>query len=176
VETCIVVSGTASPVNDRQIEYAVAQGFAEIALDPARPADQVFVEQAVRLLGNGTSVILHTARGPDDPRLAAEGLGRAALGAALGQLLAAILTEVEVERAIIAGGDTSGAVARALGVRALEAVASSAPGSPVCRARGGPDLPLDGLELVLKGGQNGTTSYYVDTRGRSGRTAGEELR
>lgn len=174
VEKCVVVSGTASPVNDRQIEYAVADGFAEIALDPARPADESFVHQAVDLLGRGTSVILHTARGPDDPRLSAEGLGRAELGFALGQLLGAILAEVEVDRAIVAGGDTSVAVARALGVRSLEAVASSAPGSPVCRVRARSGLPVDGLELVLKGGQNGTTSYYVDTRGRSGRTAREE--
>lgn len=175
VETCVVVSGTASPVNDRQIEYAVAHGFEEIALDPARPADGCFVDRAVELLGRGTSVILHTARGPDDPRLSGDGLGRTELGPALGQLLGAILAEVELERAIVTGGDTSVAVARALGVRALEAVASSAPGSPVCRVTAASDLPVHGVELVLKGGQNGSTSYYVDARGRSGRTVREEL-
>jgi 3-oxoisoapionate kinase len=175
VDRCVAVSGSASPVNDRQIAYALGHGFEEVALDPERLDDEAPVAEAVELLEKGASVILHTARGPDDPRLRGGRRDAGELGDALGRLLAAILAEVELERAIVAGGDTSAAAVRRLGARALEAVAASAPGSPVCRVHS-PGRPVDGLELVLKGGQVGPTSYYVDTRGGASVPAGEESR
>jgi len=66
---------------------------------------------------------------------------------------------VPVRRVCIAGGDTSGFAARALGVTSLEMVASLTPGAPVCRA-GAPGSPADGLELVFKGGQVGAENYF----------------
>ncbi|HUP31750.1 MAG TPA: nucleotide-binding domain containing protein [Gaiellaceae bacterium] len=105
--------------------------------------------------------ILHTARGPEDPRLGRPRDARE-LGDWLGRRLAGILARVDLERAIVAGGDTSAAAVRRLRVRALEAIAASAPGSPICRVHA-PGAPVHGLELVLKGGQVGPRSYYVDT-------------
>jgi uncharacterized protein YgbK (DUF1537 family) len=177
VERCVVVSGSASPVTDRQIAHALEHGFAEIALDAAvlvaggADAEERAVADAVAALDRGASVILHTARGPDDPRVAAAtvrlrelGLrSDEALGDLLGRLLAELLEQSPAERVVVAGGDTSGQVVRRLGVRALEAVAASAPGSPLCRTYA-PGSAADGLELVLKGGQVGSTTYFVDTR------------
>lgn len=171
----VAVSGSASPVNDRQIAHALAQGFEEVALEPGRLDDEGPVNRAVEHLERGASVILHTARGPDDPRLDGGHRDARELGDGLGRILAAILAEVELERAIIAGGDTSAAAVRRLGARALEAVASSAPGSPICRVHA-PGRSVHGLELVLKGGQVGPTGYYVDTRGGVAAPAGEERR
>ena len=175
VDRLVAVSGSASPVNDRQIAYALAHGFEEVALDPDRLADDGAVTRAVEHLERGASVVLHTARGPDDPRLGGVRRDAGELGDALGLVLAAILAEVRLERAVVAGGDTSAAAVRRLGARALEAVAASAPGSPSCRVHA-PGRPVDGLELVLKGGQVGPASYYVDTRGGVAAPAGEERR
>jgi 3-oxoisoapionate kinase len=175
VERVVAVSGSASPVNDRQIGHALAHGFAEVALDPDALDDEAPVAEAVEQLERGSSVILHTARGPDDPRLRCGRRAATTLGDGLGRILLEILAEVPLERAIVAGGDTSAAAVRRLGARALEAVAASAPGSPVCRVHS-PGRPVDGLELVLKGGQVGPTSYYVDTRGGASVPAGEESR
>jgi 3-oxoisoapionate kinase len=175
LDRIVAVSGSASPVNDRQIGHALEHGFEELALDPDRLDDGEPVAAAVELLERGTSVILHTARGPDDPRLASGRRDAAELGDGLGAILAGILAEVELQRAIVAGGDTSAAAVRRLGARALEAVAASAPGSPVCRVHA-PGRDVHGLELVLKGGQVGPTSYYVDTRGGVAVSAGKERR
>lgn len=179
VDQLVCVSGSASPVGARQVAYALAHGYDEVALetaaliDPAlaEAAEGTAVESALRSLSRGRSVILHTARGPQDPRIAtaAEALARhgrgsaETLGGALGRILAAVLGEVDLLRAVIAGGDTAGYAVRQLGVPAVEAVAALAPGSPLCRVRA-PGSPFDELELVLKGGQIGSCSYFVDVR------------
>ncbi len=75
------------------------------------------------------------------------------LGPKLGRILRGILNEYRLPRVGIAGGDTSGYVARELGITALEAIAPIAPGSPLCRAHA--DNALNGIEFFFKGGQVG---------------------
>jgi uncharacterized protein YgbK (DUF1537 family) len=60
---------------------------------------------------------------------------------------------------VIAGGDTSSYVARALGIEAVEMIAPLAPGAPLCRVRA-PASPVDGLEVNFKGGQVGGEDYF----------------
>jgi uncharacterized protein YgbK (DUF1537 family) len=70
---------------------------------------------------------------------------------------------------VVVGGDTSGAVTEALGIRALEALRESSPGAPLCRAYA-PERRIDGLEIVLKGGQLGMVNTLVDiAAGRASR-------
>src|ERR671910_618482 len=79
VEQVVAISGSCSPVAARQISRAVEKGFAEIPLQPARLVDPneaeeeigVAVEEALRVLGTGRSLVLHTCRGPDDSRIEA---------------------------------------------------------------------------------------------------------
>ena len=85
------------------------------------------------------------------------------IGAALGRASAALVAALRPRRMAIAGGDTSGEVAQALGLRALTMVAPLAPGSPLCRACA-PGTPLDGLEVTLKGGQVGGPDFFEDAR------------
>jgi uncharacterized protein YgbK (DUF1537 family) len=64
---------------------------------------------------------------------------------------------------VVAGGDSSGAVGSHLGIRALTVEAGMAPGAPLCRAWS--DHPKrDGLQVVLKGGQMGSPSFYGQVR------------
>ncbi|MGE3308918.1 MAG: four-carbon acid sugar kinase family protein [Limisphaerales bacterium] len=172
----VVVSGSGSPVTDRQIQRALEAGFAEVAVDTRGLADPRTRKAALRrALSEATphflavrSVIFHTARGPHDPRLArtaralrARGRSSAeVLGTALGELLAAALEQTGWRRAVVAGGDTSGFAARALGIEALEFAAPMTPGSPLCRIHA-PGRVADGREIVFKGGQNGRDDFFL---------------
>jgi len=175
----VVVSGSCSPVTDRQIQAALEGGFADVALDTPSllGGDAVAeIERGVRLasdaLTNGASPIVHTSRGPDDPRIACtvqrlkepRASSRAAataeiLGDSLGRILQGILERAPVPRIAVAGGDTSSYVARHLGIEALEMIAPMAPGSPLCRVHA-PGKRVDGSEIVFKGGQIGRPEFF----------------
>lgn len=172
----VVVSGSCSPVTDRQIRRAAEGGFAEVALDTAALVHpRTRSSEMHRALASASapfsaqrSVIFHTARGPQDPRLANTqrvlsklGLRSAAtLGTILGALLAKALEQTGWSRGAVTGGDTSSFAARALGVEALEFLAPIAPGAPLCRVHA-PGHPADGREIVFKGGQNGRDDFFI---------------
>jgi uncharacterized protein YgbK (DUF1537 family) len=72
-----------------------------------------------------------------------------------------LLDASNVRRVVVAGGDSSGAVASHLGIQALTVAAGLAPGAPLCRAWSS-QAARDGLQIVLKGGQMGSESFYGD--------------
>jgi uncharacterized protein YgbK (DUF1537 family) len=178
VDRLLVVSGSCSPVTEEQINAALHLGFAGIRvpvsdlIDPeqATQVHQQLLDEAKELLDEGRSVLLYSAAGPGDSSIEefreslvtqgfrAEDSSRI-LGSILGSLARTLLIETGVTRMVIAGGDTSGYVTRELGIYALECVAALAPGAPLCRASSD-DPRLDGLELVLKGGQVGGTEFF----------------
>ncbi len=181
VERLLVFSGSCSPITSRQIDCAQSHGFELIAIrTPDLASDQAakreiarVVEMAIRSIDRGANVLIHSSRGCADERhrqtiaaLQASGLddyqvrvhSGQVLGPQFGRILRQILHERPVPRIGIAGGDTSGYLVRDLEIEALEAIAPFTPGVPLCRAhaRG----PLDGLELVLKGGQVGPDDIW----------------
>jgi len=179
----LVLSGSCSPVTQVQIQWALARGFQEVAFDTLRwldsPSPHEFesevARETVERLKQGHSVIVHTALGPEDPRLLAtqkrlarqgepeETTNRVAdrsgqLGAALGRIGRQILAETPLRRIAVTGGDTSGEVAASLNIQRLEMLAPMAPGAPFCRARA-TDGPADGREFIFKGGQVGKEDF-----------------
>jgi 3-oxoisoapionate kinase len=162
----LVLSGSASPVTAGQIEAAVAAGFVEIALDTADllAGGHLSDRRVLDALQRGRSVVAHTCRGPDDPRLArppSEKVDTASrLGRALGRLGRAAVAAGLTRRLVFTGGDSSSHAARALGLEAVEMLAPLAPGAPLCRAFA-PDRALDGLEVNFKGGQVGAPDYFL---------------
>ena len=174
VERLVVVSGSASAVTARQIAWAEARGWPVIRLDTAAlfgpgasAAVAGAIEQASNALGQGKTPIVAALRGPDDPALPAT---RAAIGAAglspaegearIGEVLGAILAGLvahDLPRVLVAGGDTSGRVARALGFVALEPTAWIAHGASLQRGH-----RADGtsIEIILKGGQMGPEDLF----------------
>lgn len=184
----LVVSGSCSPVTARQIDWAVANGFAEIDLDTPGiaagvndPSFSAEIQNAITLLGGGQSVIVHTSKSTQDERFistnaifrqkgldetAIQGMTAELYGNALGVIARGVAAKTKVRRLIIAGGDTSGVVARTLGIRALEMIAPVSPGAPLCRAFA-PGSPADNLEVNFKGGQVGAEDYFASVmRGR----------
>lgn len=179
VEQLLVVSGSCAPGTAEQINYALERGFTGIRLnvsgllDPAT-ADRTRAESvrnALTALGRGKSVLMYSALGPDDPAIgeakqamARLGLGSNQTGDRLGSqqglILREILQQTDLKRVCVAGGDTCGYSAKQLNIYALEMVIPIAPGAPLCRARSD-RARFDGMEISLKGGQNGTSAYFV---------------
>jgi uncharacterized protein YgbK (DUF1537 family) len=178
VEQLIVVSGSAAPATASQIIWALERGYKGIRLDTVKLVDPALAEaerarairQALSELGAGHSAVLYTTHGAGDPaiqatnqRLRALGFDASQagqrLGDQLGKILRALLEETGLRRACVAGGDTSGYVARQLGIYALEMIIPIAPGSPLCRASSHQPA-FDGLEISLKGGQVGQADYF----------------
>jgi uncharacterized protein YgbK (DUF1537 family) len=174
----LVMTGSAAPTTASQIAYAEAQGYVCIRLDAARLIDPAQAAEeagdartaALAALVQGANVLLYATRGPDDPSLRASrahaqaiGIADDAVGQRLAQqqgaLLAELVAQSGVRRLCVAGGDTAGYAARALGIYALEMIAPIAPGAPLCRARS-TQPRFDGLEISLKGGQNGQADYF----------------
>ena len=168
VETLLVVSGSCSPVTERQISTALANGYRGVALDVAQLLDESAsaaaaehaVAEAVSHLRAGRSTILYSALGPLSP--ASQPCGEA-LGRRAGALLRRILQQAPVPRVVLAGGDTSTHAVMQLGVHALTWAASLEPGAPLCRAHA-QAADVDGLQLVLKGGQVGGDDFFERVR------------
>jgi 3-oxoisoapionate kinase len=70
------------------------------------------------------------------------------------------MSDARVSRIIVAGGDTSSHAMAALAIWGLSYRASLAPGVPLCRVHSD-DPRLDGLDIVLKGGQMGPPNFFV---------------
>ena len=166
-----VVSGSVSPTTADQIAWALDNGFVGIRLDVVQICDGDLVgaqahalAAALVTLEHGQVPLIYTARGPDDPAVAqlraAAGDGLAQvndhIGAALGRVLAQLVDQAGLDRAVVSGGDTSGHVCRALGIDALTAAAPTIPGAAICNAHGG----THPLTLALKGGQMGSRDYF----------------
>ena len=154
VDRLVVVSGSCSPVTEGQIRCAVREGFCGIRVNLSAPEEML--SDGLAALAQGKSVVLYTALGPAD---CAERVDTTALGSGLGRLLRELLLASGARRAIVAGGDTSTHSLRQVGIRALTFVAETAPGAPLCRGHAD-DAAMDGVELILKGGQMGPENFF----------------
>ncbi len=178
VDQLLIVSGSCAPPTAEQIHWALDQGFVGVRLDAPRLVDPSTAEterakvvrEALELLQKGHSAILYSALGPDDPaiaetneRMAAIGLDPRSVGHKLGTqqglILRELLERTELKRVCVAGGDTCGYASKQLGIYALEMIIPVAPGAPLCRASS-EERRFDGLEISLKGGQNGVADYF----------------
>jgi 3-oxoisoapionate kinase len=160
VDRLVVVSGSCSPVTAGQIRWAMANGFTGIRIDPVRQEESAILNAAFAALESGKSVVLYTALG-DGERSSAK--GGESLGRRLGVLLYELLVRSGIRRAIVAGGDTSSHAVRQLGIESLTFAAPLTPGAPLCHCHA-PGKTLDGLELVLKGGQVGPENFFEMVR------------
>jgi uncharacterized protein YgbK (DUF1537 family) len=168
--TTLIVVGSLAPATRAQVAVALEHGFEPVDLDahaivddPAGASRADAVDRTVQALARSPRVLLRTpvpadAPAPEDG--AAAPVDGTALAAALGAITAEVLRRADVPRLVVAGGDTSGFVATALGIEALRLVRRLAPGAPLCRAVSA-DPRTNGLELCLKAGQIGDPSYLV---------------
>ena len=160
-----VLAGSCSTATQGQVACWIAAGRPALKIDPAALArGEPVAEQALAWATAQPQAPLVYATA-DAATLAATqaALGVAEAGALVEQTLAAVargLVAHGVQRLVVAGGETSGAVVQALGVHALRIGAAICPGVPwtqAVRAAGQPPL-----QLALKSGNFGGPDFFAE--------------
>ncbi len=155
----LVVSGSRSAKTRRQADAAAAAGWLVGALPLEAGSFASTTSEVLAALRAGRSVALTS----DDADVDAAG-GRPLLPAiaeAAASLVSAAAREGASRRIIVCGGDTSSRVTRLLGVDALS-IAANPWGNVVLLRAHSDDAAIDGLELLLKGGQVGADALFTD--------------
>ncbi|GAB3628890.1 HPr kinase [Pandoraea terrae] len=155
-----VLSGSCSQATNAQVRHWIDTGRPALRIDPRDlAAGRATARQALGwALAQPEPVLVYATSSPDDVRAVQAELGVERAGHLVEQCLADIargLVAEDVRRLVIAGGETSGAVVRALGVTQLRIGAAIDPGVPWTRVEGRP------LLLALKSGNFGAVDFFT---------------
>ncbi len=159
-----VLAGSCSHATLAQLEVAREAGCPAFRIDPlalAAGTDQVdeALRWALARLDDTRPVVVYASAAPQQVRDIQSRLGRERAGEmvedALGRM-AQGLVEAGVRRLVVAGGETSGAVVNALGIKALYIGQEIDPGVPWT-------LSMDGQRvfLALKSGNFGASDFFI---------------
>ncbi|MGW4446833.1 3-oxo-tetronate kinase [Streptomyces sp. NPDC004682] len=159
-----IVSGSVSVATNGQVRAFLDSGRPAFSVDPLRiAAGEDVAGEALAFadahLAEGP-VLVYSTEAPDAVRGVQSRLGAAEAGALVERTLAEVargLVARGVRQLVVAGGETSGAVVRALGITGLRIGPQIDPGVPWCAAV----LP-DGetLHLTLKSGNFGGPDFF----------------
>ena len=158
-----VLAGSCSAATRGQIEVAEAAGVPVLRLDIAAVAEgrqtaADLADWAIHSAGDHPPLIYSSA-GPDELAKIQSLMGRHESGALVERTLAEValrLRNAGFSRFLIAGGETSGAIVEALGVKVLLIGPEIDPGVPWTRSISGPDLAL-----ALKSGNFGAKDFFL---------------
>lgn len=175
------ISGSLSSITQAQIDHALEGGFVGLQLDTVRCLDaeresavSEVTMAALATLSQGKPPLVFSARGGDDPAIAAHKqtaerlnltreVANQRIGEALGDVLTRLVDAGAVTRAAIAGGDSSGYALKRLDRLALTVLAPTSPGAGIYLAHPR-TTGARALEIALKGGQMGSVEYFAEVR------------
>jgi 3-dehydrotetronate 4-kinase len=158
-----IISGSCSVATNAQVQHFIAQGGAALAINPLELSAQeqimsTAIEWAKKQYAQSTRPILIYSTGePSAVKAVQEKLGVANAGELVENTLAAIcqgLVKIGVKQLIVAGGETSGACVKAMGVQALRIGSQIDPGVPWCYTD-------TDIHLALKSGNFGTEDFFT---------------
>lgn len=156
----LLLAGSLSPVTARQL--AAARSYRKIRLDPLSlvSGDQAYIQSTIATISNalrdGEHVLAWMDNLQGEQTAGVQGMDLARAG---GRLLDQVLRTVRVGRLGVAGGDSSSLAMQALDAWGLSFLSRMEPGVAFCRLHS--DLAaLDGLEVMLKGGQMGSEYLF----------------
>jgi len=162
----VVIAGSCSQATLEQIEHMKGEHpwFKIDPLDVASGASTVddVLRWAAPRLRKGPLLIYASAK-PSEVKAAQSKLGPARAGEMVEQALAGIaegLVALGVRRFVVAGGETSGAVVKRLGIKGLRIGRQIDPGVPWTVSLGAPSLTL-----ALKSGNFGTPDFFLKAWG-----------
>jgi 3-dehydrotetronate 4-kinase len=163
-----VVSGSCSVATNGQVARFLQSGRPAFAVDPlALAAGADVAAQALAALVpqlDGGPVLAYATAEPAKVQQVQQQLGAARAGELVEAALARIATglvEGGVRQLVVAGGETSGAVVQALGVRQMTIGPQIDPGVPWTYARV-PAAGGVGLHLALKSGNFGRPGFFTE--------------
>jgi len=158
----LLLSGSCSTATIAQVTRWETDGGATLRLDPLALADET--QSAAQALdwiaAQHAPALVAATQPPENVSSAQERLGAERAAALVEDTLAAIATGARaagIRRFVVAGGETSGAVAKALGADRLAVGPSIAPGVPWCATLG-----HEPLALALKSGNFGAETFFKD--------------
>ena len=162
----VMIAGSCSAATRKQIEIASKQiphmMIDADAIASGEPVAEDAIAWASEKVGNGPALIYSSAD-PKDIAKVQERLGRTEAGEIVERTFARIakgLRDAGVNRFIVAGGETSGAVVGALDVSALQIGPEIDPGVPWTVSTG--DAPV---ALALKSGNFGAEDFFLKADG-----------
>lgn len=164
----LVVSGSCSRRTAEQIRHALDHGWVGVPLrvDDEQSTslgpgtERQMLDTVLPALAAGKSVVVYTSLGAVPRQRSGDALPF--IGEAFGAVVRAAL-DTGVRRVVVAGGDTSGRVMRAIGATAAEVDAIMGVGTVVCRLDAA-DPVVRGTQVLLKGGQAGPADLFERVR------------
>ncbi|KGJ01933.1 Uncharacterized conserved protein YgbK, DUF1537 family [Paracoccus halophilus] len=159
----IVLSGSCSSMTNRQVADFLQAGHPAYRLDPVElnrngaGAAQAWLARQ----DPGVTPLIYATAEADQVRIAQDELGRDRAGEVVEQALAACAVaarDAGTRRFVIAGGETSGAVAKGLGIDRLNIGQEIAPGVPWCFA----ESAGMHIAITLKSGNFGAPTFFKD--------------
>jgi uncharacterized protein YgbK (DUF1537 family) len=158
-----ILAGSCSEATRGQIRAALAANVPAYHIDPFDVAGNKIAPTDVvswaRKQPPTAPVLIYSSASPDTVARVQAELGRAQAGELIETFLGAIasgLVATDFRRLLVAGGETSGAVVKALNLAALEIGPEIDPGVPWTRALDG-----EGLALALKSGNFGSADFFL---------------
>ncbi|MCP2635886.1 four-carbon acid sugar kinase family protein [Microbacterium sp. HD4P20] len=155
----LVVSGSRSAQTRRQADAAATAGWMVLPLPLGAARLPSTTDEVLGALGSGRGVVLTS----DDADTTSTGSGPVleSIAEAAASVVISAVREGATRRVVVCGGDTSSRVTRLLGVESLS-IAANPWGNVVLLRAQASDAAVDGLELVLKGGQVGSDTLFTD--------------
>ena len=156
----LVLSGSLSALSARQVQ--AARSYERVPLDAVKLAGgdasytHAVAATLVALLRGGRHVLAYTAASGGDEAPVSTSPD---LALACGRLLRQVLESAPVSRLGVAGGDTSSLALQALAPTAMAWLGRPSAGIALCRLHATPAW-LDGMEVMLKGGQMGSEDLF----------------
>ncbi|MDB5744304.1 MAG: rane protein [Polaromonas sp.] len=156
----VVLSGSASSATNGQVAAWLRSGRRAFRLDPlALACGEPVVAAVLDFTKAHEPTLVYATSSLDEVRRVQSQLGAARAGAliegALGQIAAGLRTR-GTRRFVVAGGETSGAVVQALGLKALRIGHQIDPGVPETQSLG----DIEPLAVVLKSGNFGSEDFF----------------
>lgn len=157
-----ILSGSCSVMTNAQVaDYSAKGPFLRVDVDRLMTSPEGYDAEVLAWFrdqpSSGPAPLISATANPEDVQRLQQAHGSEASNQAIEGFFGRIASELVregVERLVVAGGETSGAVTTSLGVTGFEVGAPIAPGVPWVRS-------LDGrVDLALKSGNFGTVDFF----------------
>ena len=160
---CVVLAGSASAMTNAQVaRYCAVAASQKISvhrcITTPLPYAADIAAWAAPLAHGGNAPLVYASVGPEELAAVQKEYGAETSGLAVEHFFASLakaLRTAGVDHFIVAGGETSGAVVKALGIKAFHIGPQIAPGVPWVRAVDSP------VSLALKSGNFGDEDFFA---------------